>query len=745
MDTFALGGPSPGEIQDVATKNPAYVALGAIGPDIFFLLPDFKPPAGTLLWGAANTVRDVYQWWDDNFLGPYEDQIGPVSDDLSAELNSLSGGVVAEIDRITSRAFDFLKDTILQLAARHYDIFSLLSSGVPSGYDEQVFFWSDMLHYRKTYEFARYLWANASDPDPDKASAKQAFALGWMSHLATDVTGHSFVNEKCGGPYRLHWQRHHLIENHMDAKVYDSEYGTQRIYQMLSCAALHLWFAFKGDETSYANFFTDQPGKSYATGDDTRSILDRKSAWDVDSALPDFLADYLASALRDVYAVGDKDKPNGPAADHPTVISDLTTSDGYPTPKNIQTTYWWLSKYAKFITTDYFSIRRPEEPPIFPFASFPSPPGSGTSDAGPSDDDDNSWHDFLEILLAIFAWVAYLGEIVVWAVSQLVTILTGPATYPARQWLYEYIELPLYNAWAAMHWYLSITGFVYPMTTEINAGLTTLGVRVTEAWAGVLKDLNDLGGGLPSTPAPAGTEPVNAGATGEGFPIDVVVDPPDEFAHTVDGALPGKLCGGSETPSEYRRPWRWPDTDNEGDAVAIEHPEVFSGPYRAGQDATVLLSNLPGSQAARDDFAASKSEADTRSHAHAHLPLGEHLGGPVDYTCYLMARLTRDAPGDIANFNLDADRGYGYLCWDWVRCEGITASPKAFVGSPNGARTYEAPLRPGAGWCDEEIDDPAKAAALPPAQRPTKDDPTQISPREPVRIRYIDQEDKYHG
>src|SRR5947209_15501047 len=42
---------------------------------------------------------------------------------------------------------------------------------------------------------------------------RSAFALGWMSHLATDVAGHCFVNEKCGGPYRLHWQRHHLIEN----------------------------------------------------------------------------------------------------------------------------------------------------------------------------------------------------------------------------------------------------------------------------------------------------------------------------------------------------------------------------------------------------------------------------------------------------------------------------------------------------------------------------------------------------
>ncbi len=72
-----------------------------------------------------------------------------------------------------------------------------------------------MLHYRKTYKFAAALWRNADCPE------RKAFALGWMTHLATDVVGHSFVNQKCGGPYRLHPQRHHLIENHIDAWVYD--------------------------------------------------------------------------------------------------------------------------------------------------------------------------------------------------------------------------------------------------------------------------------------------------------------------------------------------------------------------------------------------------------------------------------------------------------------------------------------------------------------------------------------------
>ncbi|MBV9581433.1 MAG: hypothetical protein JO057_22885, partial [Chloroflexi bacterium] len=189
------------QLQAIATANPAYFYLGAIGPDIFFLLPDFKPPAGTALWGAANLIRELFTWWDDNFLGPYEDILGPIADNLSDEFSSLSGGLSDELSSMFGEAIQYLINFVLVLITRQYDIFGLLSSGVPQGFDEQTFFWSDMFHYRKTYEFAHQLWTNAT------TDAQRAFALGWMTHLATDVAGHCFVNEKCGGPYRLHWQR----------------------------------------------------------------------------------------------------------------------------------------------------------------------------------------------------------------------------------------------------------------------------------------------------------------------------------------------------------------------------------------------------------------------------------------------------------------------------------------------------------------------------------------------------------
>jgi hypothetical protein len=739
---FSTGGPPAAQVRDIARAQPAYLALGAIGPDIFFLLPDFKPPMGSMLWGAMSLVYDFYNVWDDVYMGPFEDQMQAVLDDANDLTNAISGGMLSTLGAISSEAFSVLFDYALLVGTRNVDAFSLLGSGVQNAYDEQVFFWSDMLHYRKTYEFAAHLWQAAGGDQQ-----KQAFALGWMSHLATDVTGHCFVNEKCGGPYRLHWQRHHLVENHMDAKVYDSEFGTGRIYQMLSAAALHLWVAFNPDSSSRTSLFASQPGPDYPTGDGTPSALGRKHAWDVDSDMPDALATFLADALRAVYpprphplATTDK----GQCADHPTIISALTSgSDGYPTAQQIKDTYFWLFKYIKFTTTDYFKLLRPSAPPVIPFAPFPSPPGTGESDPGPGGTDDVA-HDVMEALLAILAWIAYLGEVGAWGIANLTAIASGPATYPAREALYDYVEVPLYNAWMALHWYLAMTGFVYPMPSEINAGLTTLGVGTGDVWTAVQAALDDFGGGL-QVPPVTHTEPSGQPPSKDPtYPRDVVVDPPSSVASAI-GDLRGSQCGSCDMPSEYMRPWQWPQKDDENDLVPSELPLSYAGPYAPLQDATVLLGHSPGDAGARAAFAGCENEAATIQTANMLLPAGKHLGDPVDYTAFVVASLTRTAP-TIVNFNLDADRGYGYKCWDWLRCSGVSAAPAAFGGDAD-PRAYDAPLRPGAGWCRNDLVSPATVETIDIAHRPLMRDPAIVEANPganfPVRIRYIDLEGRF--
>jgi hypothetical protein len=53
-----LPGPSPKALADIANMSPHYYSLGAIGPDLFFFLPDFRGAHG----GVANFMISVVRW-----------------------------------------------------------------------------------------------------------------------------------------------------------------------------------------------------------------------------------------------------------------------------------------------------------------------------------------------------------------------------------------------------------------------------------------------------------------------------------------------------------------------------------------------------------------------------------------------------------------------------------------------------------------------------------------------------------
>jgi hypothetical protein len=745
---FANNGLDAATITAIGQANPTYVALGAIGPDIFFMLPDFKPPVGNMLWKLASTIKDLFTAWDDTFLGPYESAMGPISDNLNDELNALSGGLKDTIEQIASQATKLIQDFILKLILQQYDFFGLLSSGVPTGYDEQTFFWSDMLHYRQTYRFGAELWQRANAlQDPTQKARCQAFALGWMTHLATDVTGHAFVNQKVGGPYRLHWQRHHLVENHMDAQVYNSDHGTQQLYFEMANSCLHLWLAFNPDGSSRESFFQPEPNPFYPDGDSSADIVGRHAVWDVDSDLPDDLAQFLSDALKAVFTPALVTPQTGMAACCPTIISTLDSrvpiaTSGYAEKDDIVGAYWWVYKYLKWVTTDYYNIRRPPPPQVIITPSFPQIPGSGDSDPGPGASSDNGfWGNLLDLLLALFAWAAWLAEVAVWPLAAIAGIIAGTATYPLRQALYEAIELPLYNLWLSLHTYLAMTGYVMPMMGEVNSGLNTLGVSVDDNWAATVVALGDPDGGL--VPTTVSTEPSGSAKTGS--PKDALLDP-SSFVSSIfaDIFKAGAPSVNGEFPSEFTRPWRFPTMDNQGDTVHLELPENVAGSFVTGQDATALFGASPGSPEARKSLEGAQNEQQTIRFTADLLPQGKHLGDPMDYTAYVIAILTRTNldPKTVVNFNLDADRGYGYLSWDWLRSRDVKAIPSAFLGNPDPSNSntaddvsqhvYQAPVRPGYGWTSADQKGGAPIAPF---------DPT--GPDEPVTIRYIDRENKF--
>lgn len=695
------------ELGDAAEKWRNYLAAGAIGPDLFFLLPDFKGNTGNALLTFVDWLREVYTFLDEEFMEKWDKWAQPAIDGVGDILNSMSGGVLKQLGQALEALANSLINAFLDLLAQLWDWFGLLTSGVPQGFGETAFYWSDMCHYRSTYEFPRRLLARA------EASGKPehvAYALGWISHCATDVTGHAFVNEKCGGPYRLHWQRHHLIENHMDAHVYAGRHHGVEPYGQLDTSLLHFRLAFRHglivpysgrDDAPAYNYFTGLP--AYNTSDTPAGRLNRRHFFDLDSGpLPTSLCQLVIDTMRDVY--GDSS---------PLLLSDQGSdfrdgNSGRPSVRTLQNTYWALYSFVKFSSTRGYSPNKPKPPPLINDHSPPSPPGStGGVDDDPSrgGDVDDSDFNLLDLLLAIFAWADYLARLGVWLATLPVAVLTDILTYPARVILHEFAVMPMWNLYMASRRPLVMAGFLVPKQDEVVRGLVELGISSTGVQQALAAAL--------AAPDGTGTAPIafdeKSGRAGPGdsygadsaYPRSIIEDEPTTMATVLGYLKPDLFCGQPRQPSEFLRPWMYPERNNAGQVNGWEPGLTHPGPFLQGQDARVLMNHAPGSTSARAAFEAAASPAETEQHADFHIPLGQHLGDPVDYGVYLVGRIA--AGHDVPDFNLDADRGYAHRCWDWNReaDPGLRVVPEVNGNAGLDAKYgYQQPCTVPQGFCD---------------------------------------------
>src|SRR3954452_598808 len=303
----AIAGPSRDELAALAESHPSFYALGAIGPDLFFFFPDFRAlcilghrvPIANSLIGVLEFLDDLYEAFDTWVLEDWERYFGPGNENVEEALSRITGDLTTVISDILGQLSSIGTNALVDLVVMNYDWWGLFGLGLNKGYDNQDFFWSDMLHYRCPSHYAQSLWNGANqreqsgDPTPEDAKAAadklRAYALGYMTHVGTDTTGHAFVNEKTGGPFRTHWQRHHLVENHMDAQTYDVDHGWAAIYNILTESGLHyrLLFTDTGDDDP-------RPLPTYVPGDNSlHARYVRRRHLDIDSAMPEELAELL--------------------------------------------------------------------------------------------------------------------------------------------------------------------------------------------------------------------------------------------------------------------------------------------------------------------------------------------------------------------------------------------------------------------------------------------------------------------
>jgi hypothetical protein len=506
-----------------------------------------------------------------------------LSNPLGQILNELAGAVISAFEGLLAQMGDW---------------FGLLTSGVPQGYAADAFYWSDIFHYRRTYQFPYELYRQArgardqavTDVDREDAEARMAFAVGWMSHCATDVVGHPFTNAKCGGPYRDHWQRHHLIENHMDSQCYSANHGGTQ-YGEYGVSALHFWAAFRGgggreDMPAY-DYFAGLP--AYDTSDTPTGAARRRVFFDLDSGpLPDHLIDGLLDAMAAVHPDGPRILAQDPGF---SATVGAGTPDGRPNRAAMDEMWTIVYSFLKMSGSDGLSPSRPQPPGVFTDHSFPTPPGGdyGVDDdpARGADVDNDDSFTLLDLILALFAWIVYIFQVVEWLVTVLPGLILDVATFPAREVIHWTVVVPLWNLYLLGRRALVMAGFLVPGPDEIDLGLTTLGTASGTFNIGALLDDPTA----TTLTAALATEPSGRASSASEFGLDslyprnIVRDRPADIA-PVDLAgilgLTGRLQyagdGAEELkPSEWIAPWRYPLTNQAGATVPQEGAPVHVG------------------------------------------------------------------------------------------------------------------------------------------------------------------------
>ena len=127
--------------------------------------------------------------------------------------------------------------------------------------------------------------------------------------------------------------------------------------------------------------------------------------------------------------------------------------------------YRMLRRAMEMMTGVDRHISKPTPPSVFGDdepPTFPVPGGSGGGGGG-----GGGWSfDLAALLAAILDYIMdifdYLGDLALWLVSK----ITHPLTYPVRLALY-YLKLGLYDILRATRWALSVTGYMFPEPDEL--------------------------------------------------------------------------------------------------------------------------------------------------------------------------------------------------------------------------------------------------------------------------------------
>lgn len=369
--------------------NAAY--WGSMGPDYLFFYSKDWPTASKFIrlhFEINDFFRDIKSFFD-------------LIQNTSAKINDwLTGGLAGEL----TKTAQYLKTTINALVTESItgndDYFERFRPPIAKWQAIDEWFWMDLCHHQRTGDYAKWLCSNA------RGDLQEAYALGYLTHIAGDVAVHPYVNLICGGPYRRHFRRHVTIEKFHDAHILRKWKG-----KSVSDSKLHTWIELSN------------PIK-----------------------MPSDLAKFIADSLAATY---------GP----------FNLKSPVPKEDDIQQMYFHFHEWLEGATS-LSGLTLPAPPP-FKFIDVPNdikklftpPPAVVDPFSGGTSD----WLAFLRSLLAFILWAM---EMVVMIVSLPLHFAAAVLTAPARYFLWL-VQKELYEAYAKSRLALALSGYMHPDYTDL--------------------------------------------------------------------------------------------------------------------------------------------------------------------------------------------------------------------------------------------------------------------------------------
>lgn len=437
------------KITNLLNKKPCspYTGFGSMGPDfLFFSLREY----GAGLSDLTNFLFEVYDSLEP-IIDFYEKTIAPVKQALEDAISAVDAllfeGLITQIQDTADLMVSTLFKSVEALVTKNIDLFYPFYPQIQKGAPEKKWYWVDYLHLRRTGNFCSNLW-KLSQGDDDL----MLYSIGYASHIGTDVAGHPYVNAIVGGPYRMHWHRHKLVENWIDAYARKHYPDTTKT---ISCLKIQSQDQYIPDAISGSYFY--------------RLCEFPKGK------LPNKLGILLIKAQQQTYS----------GIDHPV---DFHFHD-------MDTTYRLWLKWFKISTTIGDAVKpTPVPPPLSGvinlindyFSGFPSYPGGG----GGGGSSGGGGFNILAFFAKLWEFIKWLGECLAytfkWIINHIIDIITLPFTEAIGflKWLLYQIQKGLYSIYDNLRYMLVMGGYFFPeprdlLKTESKAFLNTSYVYLT--------------------------------------------------------------------------------------------------------------------------------------------------------------------------------------------------------------------------------------------------------------------------